>query len=159
MISDKWLSRYGLLITCDAKIPHFEDLHLRMLLTSTVSGNKVRVCYHLCIRHTLDTVFELHQSSENKHRYFLIIKNKNTYRLSYAVQYYCILVICVFLKNFTSLEVFSAKRKNQVQPITVQQSRMSATYDGIGNLIRNNLHKRHQILSEFRFSPNCHFHL
>ena len=50
----------------------------------TVSGNKVRVCYHLCIRHTLGTVFELHQSSETMHRYFYIIKTKGTYRPSYA---------------------------------------------------------------------------
>ena len=41
----------------------------------TVSGNKVCVCYHLCIRHTLDMVLELHQSSENTHCYFHFIKN------------------------------------------------------------------------------------
>ena len=70
------------------------------MCTISVSGNKVRVCYHLCIRHTLDTVFELHQSSENKQGYFHIIKNK---MLSYAVQYYCILVICVFLKTFVDI--------------------------------------------------------
>ena len=51
----------------------------------SVSGNKVRVCYHLCIRHTFDMVLELHQSSENTHCYFHIIKDKNTYRLSFAV--------------------------------------------------------------------------
>ena len=52
--------------------------------TVSLSGNTFRVSYHLCIRHTLGTVFELHQSSENTHRYFHFIKNKNTYRLSYA---------------------------------------------------------------------------
>ena len=40
----------------------------------TLSGNTVRVSYHSCIRHTLGMVFELHQSSENTHRYFHIIK-------------------------------------------------------------------------------------
>ena len=38
-------------------------------------GGEVCVCYHLCIRHAFDTVFELHQSSENTHRYFHVIKN------------------------------------------------------------------------------------
>ena len=51
---------------------------------TTVSENKDRVCYHLCIPHTFSTVFELNQSSENTHRYFHIIKNKTTYRPSYA---------------------------------------------------------------------------
>ena len=68
-----------------------------------LSGNTLRVCYHLCIRHTLDTVFELHQSSENTHRYFHIIKKENTYRLIYAVLYYCLLEICVFLKTFVDV--------------------------------------------------------
>ena len=54
------------------------------LMVYTLSGNTLRVSYHLCIRHTLGTVFELHQSSENAHRYFYIIKTKNMYRLSYA---------------------------------------------------------------------------
>ena len=36
------------------------------------------------------TVFEMHKSSENTHRYFHIMKNKNTYRLSYAIYYYCL---------------------------------------------------------------------
>ena len=40
---------------------------------SPLSGNTFRVSYHLCIHHTLGTVFELHQSSENMHRYFHII--------------------------------------------------------------------------------------
>ena len=43
---------------------------------SPLSGNTLRVSYHLCIRHTLGTVFELHQSSENALRYFYIIKTK-----------------------------------------------------------------------------------
>ena len=47
-----------------------------------LSGNTLRVSYHLCIRHTLDTVFELHQSSENTIRYFHIIKKQKTYRPS-----------------------------------------------------------------------------
>ena len=42
-------------------------------------GKQIRVCYHLCIRHTLDMVFALHQSSENAHCYFHIIKKKKTY--------------------------------------------------------------------------------
>ena len=50
----------------------------------SLSGNILRVSYHLCIRHTLDMVFELHQSSENMHHYFHIIENKNTNRPSYA---------------------------------------------------------------------------
>ena len=31
----------------------------------TLSGNTLRVSYHLCIRHTLGKVFKLYQSSEN----------------------------------------------------------------------------------------------
>ena len=57
---------------------------LKIMVTYTVSGNRVRVRYHLCIRHTLGTVFEQHQSSETVHRYFYIIKTKSTYRPSYA---------------------------------------------------------------------------
>ena len=49
------------------------------------------------------------------------------------------------LRNFTSPEVFSANRKIQVQQVTVQKSLMYATYDGIGKLIRNKLHKRYEI--------------
>ena len=55
----------------------FHDVHCR--------GNTLRVSYQLCICHTLGTVFELHQSSENKQRYFRIIKKQNAYRPSYAV--------------------------------------------------------------------------
>ena len=50
----------------------------------SVSGNKVNVCYHLCICHTFDNVFELHQNLESMHQVFHIIKNKNTFRLSFA---------------------------------------------------------------------------
>ena len=50
----------------------------------SLSGNTLRVGYHLCIRHILGTVFELYQSSENTHRYFHIINAKNMYRPSYA---------------------------------------------------------------------------
>ena len=50
----------------------------------TLSGNTLRVGYHLCIRHISGTVFELYQSSENTHCYFHIIKAKNMYRPSYA---------------------------------------------------------------------------
>ena len=53
-------------------------------LYTSVSGNKVRVCYHLCIRHTSGTVFEMHQSLETMLRYFYIIKTKSMYRPSYA---------------------------------------------------------------------------
>ena len=53
----------------------------------SVSGNKVRVYYHLCIRHTLDTVFELHRSSENAHRYVRIIRIKNTYTAAFTYYY------------------------------------------------------------------------
>ena len=54
------------------------------LVPIALSGNTLCVSYRLCIRHTLGTVFELHQSSENTHRYFQIIETKNTYRPSYA---------------------------------------------------------------------------
>ena len=46
------------------------DFEFVSICTVTVSGNKVRVCYHLCISHTLGTVFELHQTLETMHRYF-----------------------------------------------------------------------------------------
>ena len=63
-----------------------ESLFLVGPLKSTLTGNTLRVSYHLnvCIRHSLSTVFELHQSSETTHRYFHIIKTKITYRPSYA---------------------------------------------------------------------------
>ena len=48
-------------------------VEVKFKLTYSLSGNTFRVSYHLCIRHTLGTVFELHQSSENTHRYFHII--------------------------------------------------------------------------------------
>ena len=69
-----------------------------------LSGNTLHVSYHLCIRHTLDTVLELHQSSENKHHYFHIIKKRNTY-IGHHMQckYYCLLVICVFSTTFVDV--------------------------------------------------------
>ena len=54
------------------------------LFNISLSGNTIRVSYHLCTRHALGKVFELHQSSENMHRYFHIIKAKNMYKPSYA---------------------------------------------------------------------------
>ena len=65
--------------------------------------HSLTVIYHLCIQNTLGTVFELHQSSENVHHYFHIIKTKNMYRLSYTAKYYCLLVICVCLKTFVDI--------------------------------------------------------
>ena len=59
------------------------------------------------------------------------------------------------LQNFFIPEVFSANRKSHLKLVTVQQSRMYAAYDGIGIIIRNNLHKRHQIFSEFWIITNC----
>ena len=50
----------------------------------TPSGNTLRVSYHLCIRHTLGTVFDLHHILENTYRYFHIIKAKNMDMPSYA---------------------------------------------------------------------------
>ena len=58
------------------------------------------VGYQLRIRHTLGTMFEVHQTSENTYRYFHIIKNINIYSLSYAAQYYRLLVVFVRLKTF-----------------------------------------------------------
>ena len=55
-----------------------------LIYSITMSGNTLRVSYHLCIRHSLGTVFKLYQSSENTHRYFHITKTKNMYRPSYA---------------------------------------------------------------------------
>ena len=54
----------------------FPVINITVISYISVSGNKVRVCYHLCIRHTLGTVFELHQSSETMHRYFFYYKDK-----------------------------------------------------------------------------------
>ena len=42
-------------------------------ITLPLSEKLLRVNYHLCKLHTLDTAFELHQSSENTNRYFHII--------------------------------------------------------------------------------------
>ena len=62
----------------DENSDHLFLVHL-IPIKSTIS-----VSYHLCIRHTLGTVFELYQSLENTHRYFHIIKTENMYRPSYA---------------------------------------------------------------------------
>ena len=80
-----------------------QELEFVINLVLSLSGNTLRVSYHLCIRHTLGTVVELQQSSENTHRFCHIIKKQNTYRLSYAVFYYSILVIWVFLKTFVDI--------------------------------------------------------
>ena len=66
---------------CEAREKAPEVSKISLLL----SGNTLRVCYQLCIRHTLGTVFELYQSPENTHRYFHIIKAKTMYMPSYAV--------------------------------------------------------------------------
>ena len=70
---------YGALLS-----PFHQMLSLAKLLSNTLSGNTLRVGYHLCIRHIVGTVFELYQSLENTYRYFHIIKAKNMYRPSYA---------------------------------------------------------------------------
>ena len=70
----------------------------------SLSGNTFRVGYQLRIRHTLGTMFEVHQTSENTYRYFHIIKNKTMYSLSYAVQYYRVLVVFVSLKTFADFQ-------------------------------------------------------
>ena len=77
------------------------DFHF--LVPETLSGNTIRVSYHLCIRHTSGTVFELYQSSENMHRYFHVIKTENMYRPSYAALCYCLLGICVWLNTFVDI--------------------------------------------------------
>ena len=44
-------------------------------ITLPMSEKLLRVNYHLCKLHTLDTAFGMHQSSENTNRYFHIIDN------------------------------------------------------------------------------------
>ena len=66
----------------------------------SLSGNTFRVGYQLSIRHTLGTVLEVYQSSEYTYQYFYIITNKNMKSLSYAAQYYCLLVVFVRLETF-----------------------------------------------------------
>ena len=63
------------------------------------------------------------------------------------------------LKNFIIPKVFFANIKSHLKLVTVQQSLMYDTYDGIGIIIRNNLHKQHQIFSEFLFRSNCQIYL
>ena len=53
----------------------------------TVSGNKVRVCYHLCIRHTTERAFVLHIISGIARCYFHIKEKCFTHILSYAAYY------------------------------------------------------------------------
>ena len=65
---------YKVLMTCYTLINTY--LLTVMHVKYTLSGNTLRVIYHLCIRHTLGTVFDLHHISENTHRYFHIIKTK-----------------------------------------------------------------------------------
>ena len=61
------------------------EINISIIYLIHCRGNTLRVSYQMCICHTLGTVFELHQSSENKQRYFRIIKKQNAYRPSYAV--------------------------------------------------------------------------
>ena len=62
----------------------------------SVSGNKVHVCYHLCIRHTLDMVFELHQSSAKHALLFSYKKEQNYIYAIICSVYLFFIVICVF---------------------------------------------------------------
>ena len=50
------------------KINIFVHVYCRPYIT--VSGNKVRVCYHLCIRHATERAFVLHILSEIARCYF-----------------------------------------------------------------------------------------
>ena len=60
---------------CD-KVLYIVNMYKNRLAVLSLSGNTLRVSYHLCTRQTLGAVFELHHSSENTHRYFHIIKIK-----------------------------------------------------------------------------------
>ena len=53
----------------------------------SVSGNKLRVCYHLCIRHTTERALGLYIISEIARCYFHIKEKCVTYILSYAAYY------------------------------------------------------------------------
>ena len=89
--------------SCEAVIKSVYDSFSEWYDRGPLSGNTFRVGYQLSIRHALGTVLEVHQSSENTYRYFHIIKNKNMYSLSYAAQYYCLLVVFVRLITFVDL--------------------------------------------------------
>ena len=52
----------------------------------SVSGNKVRVCYHLCRRHTTERAFVLHIISEIARSYFHI-KEKCFSYISYHMRH------------------------------------------------------------------------
>ena len=58
------------------------------------TGNKVRVCYHLCIRRTNESVFVLHIISEIKHHL--------THNLSYVAQCNDCLAIFSFIETFVN---------------------------------------------------------
>ena len=83
-IKKLWPNKKNNINPCKLYELHHEKTRFLHRLKQSLSGNTLRVGYHLCIRHILGTVFELYQSSENTHRYFHIIKAKNMYRPSYA---------------------------------------------------------------------------
>ena len=51
-----------------------------------VSGNKVRVCYHLCLRRTTEAALALHIISKIARCYFFLLKN-NVLHISYHMRH------------------------------------------------------------------------
>ena len=68
-----------------SKSPYLASQMYHMYVT--VLGNKVRVCYRLCIRHTTECAFTLFLVSEIARCYFHIKEKCFTHILSYAAYY------------------------------------------------------------------------
>ena len=65
----------------------------------TVLGNKVSVCNHLCIHHTLGTMFKLHQCPEYTCHYFRI-----NIPIGHHMQRNTVTIAMLFLRDMCILE-------------------------------------------------------
>ena len=64
--------------------------YFKRLLYCSVSGNKVRACYHLCKRYAIESAFELYLASEIT---FSLLKLKNNVlHIVYHAQFYAVII-------------------------------------------------------------------
>ena len=96
----------------------------------SVSGNKVRVYYHLCIRHTKESAFVPHIISEITRCYFHIEEKCFKHVLSYATYYNRYLAIVTSFETVVNIEntsfnclvysrFFSHVENQSVYPISI----------------------------------------
>ena len=96
--------------------------------TFSMSGNKVCVCYRLCIRHTTERAFALYLISESVRCYFHIEKKCFTHILSFAAYYKHYLAIFSFFE--TSVNIYTLYTVDATEYVTAQ---IDATFhEGMG---------------------------